>query len=292
MASAAMDRAGNIALAYNTSSATMTPSIYYAARLAGDPPNTMGQGEALILAGPGSQTSSTSRWGDYSNLSVAPDGCTFWGTLEYTTSGLAPWKTRIASFTLPGCTVTGTAPTAPTLTSATSGAGGVALAWTDSTGETGYNVDRCNVSGCTPVTIATVAANIVSYTDATAAPSSSPYTYRIRATNASGSASSNTQTVTVAATNAIGAPTNLKATALKAGGVQLTWFDNATNETRVEVQRTAGSAPATFRVAGSNLTSYTDTTAAARTSYTYQVRACDAGTTCSAWSNTSTVRAR
>jgi hypothetical protein len=109
MASAAMDKAGNLAVAYNTSSSTMYPAIYYAARLAGDPLNDLGQGEALILPGVGSQTHSASRWGDYSNLSIAPDGCTFWATLEYTNQGTAlntaPWRTRIASFRLPNCVV-------------------------------------------------------------------------------------------------------------------------------------------------------------------------------------------
>ena len=32
------------------------PSIAYAGRLAGDPPNTLGQGEAMMFSGSGSQT--------------------------------------------------------------------------------------------------------------------------------------------------------------------------------------------------------------------------------------------
>jgi hypothetical protein len=293
MASAAMDTAGNLALAFNASSSTVYPSIRYAARVAGDALGTMGQGEADILVGSGFQTSSASRWGDYSNLSVAPDGCTFWATLEYsdpsTPFKTAPWRTRIAAFTLPGCTGTVSPPTAPGNLNATPGPSGVALTWTDASGETGYNIERCQGSGCTPSTITTVGANVVSYTDGTAVPSSNPYTYRVTATNSGGSASSGTVTVTVTAT--VAAPTNLTATALKSGGIRLNWIDHASDETRFEIQRTGGSGAASFTVNGTNVATYTDSTTAARTNYTYQVRACNAAT-CSAWSNSASARAR
>jgi hypothetical protein len=57
--------------------------------------------EQEIIAGGGSQTSISSRWGDYSMMSIDPnDDATFWYTTEYIeTTGEAPWKTRIASFT-------------------------------------------------------------------------------------------------------------------------------------------------------------------------------------------------
>ena len=46
------------------------------------PPGTL-EGEKTIIAGAGSQTN-TSRWGDYSAMSVDPiDDCTFWYTTEY-----------------------------------------------------------------------------------------------------------------------------------------------------------------------------------------------------------------
>ena len=57
MGSAAMDGRGNIAVGYSVSSSTTYPSIRYAGRLTTDPPNTLGQGEAEIIAGSGSQTS-------------------------------------------------------------------------------------------------------------------------------------------------------------------------------------------------------------------------------------------
>ncbi|MCB0255462.1 MAG: hypothetical protein KDI55_17220 [Anaerolineae bacterium] len=113
MGSVAMDSSGNIGMGYSASSSTMYPAIRYTGRLAGDALGQMTQGEGTIINGTGAQTHSASRWGDYSSLSVDPDGCTFWFTSEYIqTTGSAPWQTRIGSFTLPGC---GSAPT-PTAT--------------------------------------------------------------------------------------------------------------------------------------------------------------------------------
>jgi hypothetical protein len=41
-------------------------------RLAADPANTLAQGEATLFSGTGSQTGTSNRWGDYSDLTVDP----------------------------------------------------------------------------------------------------------------------------------------------------------------------------------------------------------------------------
>jgi subtilase family serine protease len=81
------------------------PSIRYTGRLAGDPLNTMTLGEADLIVGSGSQLNASGRWGDYSSLVVDPvDDCTFWYTQEYyAVTSDAGWRTRIGSFSLPGC---------------------------------------------------------------------------------------------------------------------------------------------------------------------------------------------
>ena len=74
----------------------MFPSIRYAGRLASDPLNDLGQGEAIMTIGTGSQTDTFGRWGDYSMTTIDPaDGISFWHTNEYyvTTSSLN-WFTR------------------------------------------------------------------------------------------------------------------------------------------------------------------------------------------------------
>jgi subtilisin-like proprotein convertase family protein len=109
MPSAAMDNQGNLAVGYSVSSTTVQPSIRYAGRLAGDPANSLAQGETTLVAGTGVQTHSSGRWGDYSSMNLDPtDDCTFWFTTEYYTaasqaSSAAGWVTRVGSFKFPLC---------------------------------------------------------------------------------------------------------------------------------------------------------------------------------------------
>ncbi len=79
-----MDGQGNLAIGFSASSSTLNPQLRYAARLAGDPVNTLAQGEAHLFDGTGSQSGSGNRWGDYSSLSIDPvDDTTSWFTSEY-----------------------------------------------------------------------------------------------------------------------------------------------------------------------------------------------------------------
>lgn len=106
MGSLAVDNAGNMAIGYSASSASVFPSLRYAGRLVSDPLNLLGQGEATLFAGTGYQSNSYNRWGDYSGMSIDPvDDCTFWYTNEYyATSAAFSWHTRIGSFKYPACT--------------------------------------------------------------------------------------------------------------------------------------------------------------------------------------------
>jgi hypothetical protein len=110
MGSAAMDWKGNMALGYSVvNGVDVYPGIRYTGRLAGDPLGQMTLGEGVIMNGSGVQTTTNSRWGDYTSLNIDPvDDCTFWYVNEYYTaagqaSSTAGWQTRIGSFKLPGC---------------------------------------------------------------------------------------------------------------------------------------------------------------------------------------------
>jgi len=110
MGSIAQDKKGNAAVGYSVVDGTSVfPGIRYAGRLAGDPLGQMSLGEGTIIDGSGVQTTTNSRWGDYTSMNIDPvDDCTFWYVNEYYTaagqaSSLAGWQTRIASFKLPGC---------------------------------------------------------------------------------------------------------------------------------------------------------------------------------------------
>ena len=128
MPSLALDRAGNMAMGYSVSSAVNEPlgttpatncttcvdtfpSIRYAGRLAADPVNTFSQTEQIFFTGTASQTG-INRWGDYSAMTLDPDGCTFWYTNEYANPADQTfnhrWLTKFGSIpAFPGCTPVG-----------------------------------------------------------------------------------------------------------------------------------------------------------------------------------------
>jgi hypothetical protein len=110
MGSIAQDKKGNMALGYSVvNGVDVYPGIRYTGRSAAAPLGTMNLAEGTIINGSGVQTTTNSRWGDYTSMNVDPsDDCTFWYVNEYYTaagqaSSPAGWQTRIASFRLPGC---------------------------------------------------------------------------------------------------------------------------------------------------------------------------------------------
>ena len=110
MGSIAQDKNGNMALGYSVvNGVDVFPGIRYTGRLAGDALGTMTLGEGTVINGTGVQTTTNSRWGDYTSMNIDPsDDCTFWYTNEYYTlagqgTSTAGWQTRIAIVMLPGC---------------------------------------------------------------------------------------------------------------------------------------------------------------------------------------------
>ena len=88
MPSVAVDRVGDMAIGYSASSVTLFPAIRYAGRLSTDALNSLLQTETSLIEGTGSQSGTCGpgaciRWGDYSSMSLDPDGCTFWMSNEY-----------------------------------------------------------------------------------------------------------------------------------------------------------------------------------------------------------------
>ncbi|MEM7187688.1 MAG: GEVED domain-containing protein, partial [Bacteroidota bacterium] len=100
MSSAAMDAAGNIAMAYTTGSTSLAPSLRYTGRFAGDPLGQMTVAETVIIDGPGVRTN-TNRYGDYAHMTMDPNNFTFWSTADYFSSN-NQWRTQVASFSLSG----------------------------------------------------------------------------------------------------------------------------------------------------------------------------------------------
>ena len=116
---------------------------------------------------------------------------------------------------------------------------------------------------------------MTSYTNTGLAASTS-YSYRVRAYNAAGdSGYSNTASaVTQAAPALPAAPTNLVATVVSKSQINLTWTDNASNETGFNIERCKGSTCTNFAqiaTVGANVTTYSNTKLTANTTYRYRV---------------------
>ncbi len=104
MSSAAMDKMGNIALSYTvTNATTVYPTIGLTGRGQADPLGTMGP-EQLLIQGSGSQLDSSNHWGDYYDMALSNDGCTFVTTGQYYQSTASfHWSTRVAKLKFANC---------------------------------------------------------------------------------------------------------------------------------------------------------------------------------------------
>ncbi|MDI9310326.1 MAG: T9SS type A sorting domain-containing protein [Limnohabitans sp.] len=95
--SIAMDDNGSIGMSYLCTGKTpvvTSPSMRYTGRLKTDPLGQMTFAEQTAVAGSGA-TNCSNRVGDYSHMSLDPDGLTFWNTGHYFNSGS---RTRVYSF--------------------------------------------------------------------------------------------------------------------------------------------------------------------------------------------------
>jgi len=187
------------------------------------------------------------------------------------------------------------APSAPSGLAATvAGTSQVNLAWTASSGTVaGYRIERAiGIGAFAPV--GTVAATILTYNDTTVALNRT-YRYRVVAFNAwADSPPSNVIAVPVSLPRA---PWNLVAVAPVAGAtpptVSLTWADNSNNESGFMIQRATDAlftVGLTTIAVGANVTTYTDATVAAGTTYYYRVQAIN-GIGGFAYSNTASATA-
>jgi len=192
-------------------------------------------------------------------------------------------------------------PAAPVLSVAPPTTPPFVLTWTDATpaatslgnpaNEIGFRIERA-VNGGAFAVLATALANATSYNDATAV-ISTMYSYRVVAYNAAGNAVSNIVTVGTPPPPVIAAPTNLTAT-INSGPtrITLTWTDASNNETSFTVwrsvnggaftqigtvNRSAGQSAATGGTVTFNNFNTGAAPLAAGNTYSYYVRAVNAG---------------
>jgi hypothetical protein len=105
----AVDQCNDMAVGYTKTNTSIFPAVWVTGREAGDTPGTV-QAETSIKAGEVNYTAfdgSPHRWGDYSGMTVGPDGSTFWYLGEYSKSiaAAAKWGNYIGSFRFASCSV-------------------------------------------------------------------------------------------------------------------------------------------------------------------------------------------
>ena len=159
------------------------------------------------------------------------------------------------------------------------------LSWTDNAAnELWYDIYRCSGAGCTAYAKIgrTLAADTTRFDDF-AVLEGSTYAYRVVAHGFNAdSAASNSVQVTLGSTAALSAeasspaaPSSLVATTLSSSRIALQWTNGGTAQTAIAIERCSGrcrSFAEIARVAGS-ASAFTDAGLAARTSYTYRMRA-------------------
>ncbi|MBI3852493.1 MAG: S8 family serine peptidase [Verrucomicrobia bacterium] len=182
------------------------------------------------------------------------------------------------------------APAAPANLQATPASGTrVDLSWADqSNNELGFALER-STDGVTFYLADTVGAGDVNYSDRTVQPGNT-YFYRVRAYNPGGSSGyADAPSVTTPAVSLPNAPSSLTATALSAGyGVRLAWKDNSNNEDSFQIERKTSTTWQLLTTVAANTKTFTDASAARRTSYSYRVRAFNVAGS-SAYSNQASV---
>ena len=222
----------------------------------------------------------------YTNTGRNPSTTYYYRIQAFNALGVSAWSNIANAFTA----VIGS-PTAPSnLNALAISKAQIDLAWTDNaTDETGYTIQRSASATFTGVT--TITQNVVdltAYSDL-GRTANTTYFYRVRAFNATGpSAWSNTAFATTLPLAPPAAPSGLSATAVSPSQIDLTWTDNANNETGFTIQRStspafAGVTTITQNVV--NLVAYSNTGRAQNTTYYYRVRAFNADGF-STWSNT------
>ena len=171
-----------------------------------------------------------------------------------------------------------TPPDAPSgLTATTISSSQINLSWTDVANETGFKIERKTGVGGTYSQIATVGAGIVTYNN-TGLTANTTYYYRVRATNAGGDSGYSNEANATTLDVAPAAPSGLSATSISSSQINLSWTDNATNETGFKIERKTGSGGTYAQIAttGADVTTYNDTGLTEGTTYFYRVRATNA----------------
>lgn len=166
-------------------------------------------------------------------------------------------------------------PSAPsTLTATSISASQINLAWADNSSiESGFKIERATASAGPFSQIATVAANVKTYSN-TSLTAGTAYYYRVRAYNTSGNSGYSNTASAITKDVPPAAPTALTATAASSVQINLAWTQNSANETGFKIERgTDGTNFTQVATVAANVVTYNNSGLLANTRYYYRVRA-------------------
>ncbi|HEY3309491.1 MAG TPA: DUF2341 domain-containing protein [Desulfuromonadaceae bacterium] len=213
----------------------------------------------------------------YSDTTVAAGTSYSYKILSYKT---ADWQ---SAFSLSASAITPSPATPSGLTATRASEGQINLSWTDTNNdETGFKIERCEVALCTFSQIDTVLANVTTYNDIITLKPDTAYRYRVRAYKTATIGWDSPYSATADATTTLATTSGLTATAGNTTTINLSWIDNTGTETGFKIERCpSGSClEADFVEAAqtvSNTTTWSDTSVCNGSTYTYRVRALNAG---------------
>ena len=187
---------------------------------------------------------------------------------------------------------TTTVPLAPTNLSASAVSSSiVSLSWTDnSTNEDGYKIER-KVTGGAYIPLVTLSKNVTSFFDSSVT-TNITYTYRVYAYNAIGSSASYSNEASATPSNIATvipvAPSNLSTAVVSSSKISLSWTDNSTNESGFKIERKISSGVySPLATTAANVTTYSDSSVTANTTYTYRVYSFNSAGASASYSNES-----
>jgi hypothetical protein len=218
-------------------------------------------------------------------------GTTYWYRVRaFSANGNSTYTTAASVATLAPPPPLPAAPSALTLGAASPTQ--INVSWTDnSSDETSFTIERApDVAGGagTFAVVGTVGANVTVYSNTGLTPATI-YWYRVQASNANGKSAYSAAVSATTPQAPPPAPTALVPTIVSSAQINLSWTDNANNETGFSIERAPdnGGTPGTFAQIGTvaaNVTSYNNTGLTANTTYWYRVQAVN-GVGSSAYTN-------
>lgn len=214
------------------------------------------------IATPGANATS------YQHTGIAVGTTMFYRLRSFNPSGTSPFSAEVSA------TTSASTPLAPTLSVTVLSPTAVDLGWNDVDRESGYKIER-RTSSSEWLEIATPAANVTSFSDASLTPATT-YFYRIRALSTAGNSPFSAEVQ--ARTQRLAPPTSptLGSTGNTHSIVTLTWSDVA-NESgyKLEVKNSAG-AWTDLVTLDAGVTTFNHNGLTASTAYTYRISAFNA----------------